>query len=322
MPSRRTRKPTGSARATLGRPAGRCKPPPRTSSQTASFLELATSRPARERPAERHLVRVLEVAADGKTAREPRHAHPVRAGGRRGRPRSPRRSCSGSSRARPPRRRPRRLGAAARRSAGAPARRRRAARASRRARGRGRGTRASARARSRRPAARRRRRRVRSRRASAQIAQSSSSVRLPHSRQKRTRSFTSSIARRERERLVRAAPEEVEREPLRRPRADAGQARQLRDEVVDRRAEHGVRLSVRFGHALGCGTSMPGQPEAARAPPGSMPSSFDSTSACAERSASFTAARTRSASSSGSSGSIAFGSIVISTISPPPFALP
>ena len=35
---------------------------------------------------------------------------------------------------------------------------------------------------------------VRSRRASRQIAQSSSSVRLPHSLQKRTRSFTSRIA--------------------------------------------------------------------------------------------------------------------------------
>ena len=41
--------------------------------------------------------------------------------------------------------------------------------------------------------------------------------------------------RRERERLVLADREQVEREPLRRARADSGQARQLRDEVVDGR---------------------------------------------------------------------------------------
>src|SRR5687767_7163082 len=37
-------------------------------------LDLA---PARERPAERDLVGVLEVAADGESAREPRHGRPV-----------------------------------------------------------------------------------------------------------------------------------------------------------------------------------------------------------------------------------------------------
>ena len=38
--------------------------------------------------------------------------------------------------------------------------------------------------------------------------------------------------------LVRRDAQEVEREPLRRSLADAGQARELRDEVVDRGAEH------------------------------------------------------------------------------------
>ena len=78
------------------------------------------------------------------------------------------------------------------------ARRRRAGRASRRARGRARGTRASARARRRRRAARRRRRSCGRGAGRVQTAQSSSSVRLPQSRQKRTRSFTSVIALRAR----------------------------------------------------------------------------------------------------------------------------
>jgi hypothetical protein len=39
----------------------------------------------------------------------------------------------------------------------------------------------------------------------------------------------------ERERLVLRRPEQVKREPVRGAGADAGQARQLRDEVVDRR---------------------------------------------------------------------------------------
>ena len=54
---------------------------------------------------------------------------------------------------------------------------------------------------------------------------------------------------------------------------------------------------------------------------GIWPLIFDSTSSAAERRASFAAAITMSASISGSSGSIARGSIVISTSSPPPFAL-
>ena len=43
----------------------------------------------------------------------------------------------------------------------------------------------------------------------------------------------------ERERLVLRRAQEMEREALRRPRPDPGQARQLRDEIVHGRAEHG-----------------------------------------------------------------------------------
>ena len=118
----------------------------------------------------------------------------VRAAGRRGTRRSPRRSCSGWSRARPPSRRFARPAAAARRCADAPARRRRAARVRRRGRGRGRETRSSARPRSRSTGCSTTQISVWSRRASRQIAQRSSSVRFPHSSQKRTRSLTSWIA--------------------------------------------------------------------------------------------------------------------------------
>ncbi len=55
-------------------------------------------------------------------------------------------------------------------------------------------------------------------------------MRLPHSRQKRTRSLTSCDRRRERERLVLRRAQQVEGEPLRGARADARQPRQLRDE--------------------------------------------------------------------------------------------
>jgi hypothetical protein len=44
--------------------------------------------------------------------------------------------------------------------------------------------------------------------------------------------------RSERERLVLRDPQEVEREPVRRARADTGQPRQLRDQVLDTRREH------------------------------------------------------------------------------------
>ena len=196
------------------------------SREVASGSHLAA---AGERPAERDLVGVLEVAADGQAAREARHAHAAAQPVGEDRRPSPRRSCSGSSRARPPRRRSARRGRAARRCAGARARRRRSARASRRARGRGRGTRASARREIRSAGCSTTQMSVWSRRASRQIAQRSSSVRLPHSRQKRTRSFTSSIARGERERLLLRRAQQVEREPLRgalaRRRAGASAAR-------------------------------------------------------------------------------------------------
>src|SRR5207244_3148177 len=64
---------------------------------------------------------------------------------------------------------------------------------------------------------------------------------------------------------------------------------------------------------------IPGRPRPWR-PPRAGPS-FDSISPCAERSASFTAATTMSSSISGSFGSIAFGSILIDLISPPPVAV-
>ena len=49
---------------------------------------------------------------------------------------------------------------------------------------------------------------------------------------------------RERQRLVLLRAEQVEGEPLSRTRADAGKARQLRDEVVHGRAEHGPIVQV------------------------------------------------------------------------------
>ena len=151
--------------------------------------------PALERAPERDLVGVLEVAADGQPAGEAGHARRGRAAGRRCRRRSPRRSCSGWWRSRPPRSRPSldpaqqlldaqvaRLDAVERRERAAEhvveaAELVRALERDRRP-----------------PAARRRRSGAGRGAASRQIEQSSSSVRLPHSRQKWTRSFTSTIA--------------------------------------------------------------------------------------------------------------------------------
>src|SRR5579862_1454019 len=53
----------------------------------------------------------------------------------------------------------------------------------------------------------------------------------------------------ERERLLLLGLEDVEGEPLRRSAADSRQPRQLRDEVLDRRAEHGVRVLAPSGRA-------------------------------------------------------------------------
>src|SRR2546430_6464190 len=63
----------------------------------------------------------------------------------------------------------------------------------------------------------------------------------------------------------------------------------------------------------------PGRPSPPSAPP-ARPPSLDSIRFCAARIASFTAAMIMSSSISGSFGSIAFGSILISLISPAPFA--
>src|SRR5207344_3666253 len=95
-------------------------------------------------------------------------------------------------------------------------------------------------------------------------------------------------------------PQQMEREPLRRARADAGQARQLGDQVLDDGAEHG-RSAAHCAY-------MPGRPRPLRPPV--TPPSFDWASSCALRSASLTPARTRSSSVSGSSGSIASGEIL------------
>ena len=53
----------------------------------------------------------------------------------------------------------------------------------------------------------------------------------------------------ERQRLLRRDGEEVEREPLGGPSPDPGQPGQLGDEVVDGRAQHGMRLLVQIGRA-------------------------------------------------------------------------
>ena len=132
------------------------------------------------------------------------------------------------------------------RSAGRAARRRRAARARRRGRGRGRGTRACARARGRRPAARRRRSpsgRVgcRGRRRRARPRSGCRTRGRPDARLDVGDRVPEGV------RLVRGDREEVEREPLRGPGADPGQPRELRDEVVDRGAQHAVTLTVRCG---------------------------------------------------------------------------
>ncbi len=197
---------------------------------------------AGERAAERDLVGVLEVAADREAAREPRHADAVaQPSARYDAVASPvafgfvARTTSTTPFAL-------RRAASARRCAGARARRRRAARASRRARGRGRGTRPSARARRGRPAARRRRSivavapRVEADRAELLLGE------VPALAAEADALLHLADRRRERERLLLRHLQEVEREPLRRAAADAGQARQLRDEVVDGRAEHGRRV--------------------------------------------------------------------------------
>ena len=51
------------------------------------------------------------------------------------------------------------------------------------------------------------------------------------------------------ERVLRTGREHVECEPLRRSAADPRKLRELRDEVLDGRAQHGRSLAVRFGHA-------------------------------------------------------------------------
>ena len=195
---------------------------------------------AGERPAERDLVGVLEVAADGQAAREPRDAHARRAAARRRTAPSPRRSSSGSSPARPraARRPPARRGPAARRCAGARGRRRRSARARRRARGRGRGTRPCARS-GRCPRAPRRRRSASGRGADrSRIGRAAPRLRLKHSVQKPTRSLTTRIASASASASSGGHAQEVERQPLCRALSHARQTCELRHQRVDRRGQH------------------------------------------------------------------------------------
>ena len=255
---------------------------------------------------------------------------------------------------------------AARRCAGARARHRRAGRARRRARGRGRGTRACAPSRARRPAARRRRRPCGRAACRGRSTQSSSSVRLPHSRQKPMRSFTSRIASasasasssgtRRRWNASRCAvrvpiPGRRESCAIRFSTAGLNTARELcleawsvvgvldgdgcdqagRRDRAPARTEKGTgkceraRSGASVAAAIrGCAGCRPGLLEARQARPlrpPATPPSFDCARSWAFRSASFTAARTRSSSISGSSGSIASGAILIAEISPAPLAV-
>ena len=70
----------------------------------------------------------------------------------------------------------------------------------------------------------------------------------------------------ERERLLGRPLQDVEREPLRRPLPDPGQPRQLRDEVLDRGAEHRAIVPVRLGRTAGlsCASDTPLTAEEAR----------------------------------------------------------
>src|SRR6187455_1348420 len=76
--NRRTRGLTGSAPQTYTTSSRRCKAGSRRSSQNARFSDFA---PTGQRATEGDLVRVLEVAAHRKSARESRDPHAVRAPG-------------------------------------------------------------------------------------------------------------------------------------------------------------------------------------------------------------------------------------------------
>src|SRR5205823_5532234 len=97
--------------------------------------------------------------------------------------------------------------------------------------------------------------------------------------------------------------EDMERQPLRGPPANAGQPRELGDQVVDGRGVQGVRY-------------IPGRPRPPRPP--SWPIIFCCCSCWAAVMAPFTADTSRSCSISGSSGSIASGLIVMSATSSAP----
>ena len=159
-----------------------------------------------------------------------------------------------------------------------PARRRRAARARRRGRGRGRGTRRVRSSETTSTGCSTTQMTVRSRRASAQIAHSSSSVRFPHSRQKRTRDFTSSIACASSSASSARAESRwnASRCAVRRPMPGSFVS------CVTRFSTAGLStarsLAVRFGHAgRARSTYAPGRsPPRSPSPPGMRPDIFDS----------------------------------------------
>ena len=125
------------------------------------------------------------------------------------------------------------------------------------------------------------------------------------------------------ERLLGSRGEDVKRQPLSRPPPDAGELRELRDEVLDGRAQHGESLAVPFGHASFAGWLRAGQQsrrdraEAAGHEPGHLRLHAARALSAALRSR--RRARGRRA-APGSSGSIARGSIVIETDLARPFA--
>ena len=240
--SRRCRRVAGASRSTAGDGSNASRHSVSVGTDVCR-LHLAA---AGERAAERDLVGVLEVAADRAGRSRAGSRARGRAGGRRGRRRSPRRSCSGSSRARPPDAVPldalQQLVDAQVLGLDAVERRERAAehvveaaelvRALERDevdrllddadRACGRGAR---RGRSRTPPPR------------SGCRTRGRSGRAPSPPRSRARA---------RAPLLRAL-EEVEREPLRRALPDAGQPRQLRDEVLDRGREHAPHSACPVG---------------------------------------------------------------------------
>ena len=147
-----------------------------------------------------------------------------------------------------------------------------------------------------------------SRRSSRQNAHSSPSAMLKHRRHHVTRSFASTIARGEPLGVLGRRPSGVERDALRRLRADAGQPPELVDERLDR------SFVERHGRVLSRAAAEAAEAERAEVESGRSRRRASAAGArCAWRVASVTAATTRSSSVSTSSGSTTLGSIEIAT---------